>query len=51
MVEWLVVTTTLKLACFVTLALLLIGIPISWWLSVTKNRFRGVVEALVVVEG
>ncbi len=46
MVEWLVVTTTLKLAFFVTLALLLIGIPISWWLSVTKNRFRGVAEAV-----
>ncbi len=46
MIDWLVVTTTLKLAFFVTLALLLIGIPISWWLSVTKSRLRGVAEAV-----
>ncbi|RQW62110.1 molybdate ABC transporter permease subunit [Vibrio viridaestus] len=46
MVDWLVVTTTLKLAFFVTLALLLIGVPISWWLCSTENRFKGVVEAV-----
>lgn len=46
MIDWLVVTTTLKLAFFVTLALLLIGVPISWWLSVTNSRFRGVAEAV-----
>ncbi len=46
MVDWLVVATTLKLALFVTLALLLIGIPISWWLSNSQSRFKGIVEAV-----
>ena len=46
MVDWLVVATTLKLAFIVTAALLVIGIPISWWLSHSQSRFKGVVEAV-----
>lgn len=45
-VDVLVITTTLKLAFVVTIWLLLLGVPTAWWLSVTHNRFRGVVESV-----
>ena len=40
---------TLKLATTVTLLLLLIGIPIAWWLSQTKSRWKGVISAIVAL--
>lgn len=35
-----------KLAFFVTLILLIIGIPFAWYLSSTKSRFKPVLEAV-----
>ena len=40
---------TLKLACVVTLLLLLIGTPIAWWLSRTHSRWKGPVSAVVAL--
>lgn len=41
-----VIATTLKLALVVTFWLLLIGIPVAWWLSSTRSRYKGVVVAV-----
>ena len=35
-----------KLAFFVTLILLIIGIPFAWFLSTTKSKFKPVLEAI-----
>jgi len=40
------VLTTLKLAGVTTIILILIGTPISWWLSQTKWRYKVLIEAL-----
>jgi molybdate transport system permease protein len=38
---------TLKLACVVTLILLVVGTPIAWWLARTSSRWKASVSALV----
>ena len=38
-----------KLALTVTLLLLLIGLPLAWWLSRTSCRLKGVFEALIAL--
>ncbi|WED24087.1 molybdate ABC transporter permease subunit [Vibrio sp. JC009] len=48
-VDFGVVTTTLKLALVVTTWLLIIGIPVSWWLANSEFRFKGVVVALLTL--
>ena len=40
---------TLSLAISATLSLLVIGVPIAWWLANTKMRIKPVVEALVAL--
>ena len=40
---------TLQLATVTVLVLLVIGIPISWWLAHTRTRFRPVFEAIVAL--
>jgi molybdate transport system permease protein len=40
---------TLKLAGVVTLLLLIVGTPISWWLARTRSRLKGVVGAVVAL--
>ncbi len=40
---------TLKLATVVTLLLLIIGIPIAWWLARTRSAFKGIVGAVVAL--
>ncbi len=40
---------TVKLASTVTVFLLLIGTPISWWLARTRSRLKGVVSAVVAL--
>ncbi|WP_236009280.1 molybdate ABC transporter permease subunit [Vibrio ulleungensis] len=44
-----VITTTLKLALVVTSWLLLIAIPIAWWLATTTNRHKSIVSALLTL--
>ncbi|WP_455757301.1 molybdate ABC transporter permease subunit [Sulfurimonas sp.] len=36
-----------KLAAITTIILFIIAVPISWWLSQTKNRFKPMIEAIV----
>jgi len=40
---------TLRLAFTTTVILLLIGTPLAWWLSQTRSRFRGAIEALIAL--
>lgn len=40
---------TFKLAIVTTLILLLIGIPLAWWLARTKWRFKFLLEAIIAL--
>jgi molybdate transport system permease protein len=40
---------TLQLAAFTTLALIVIGTPVAWWLSQTHSRTKPVIEALTAL--
>lgn len=40
---------TLRLAATTTLILLVLGTPLAWWLSGTRNRLKPVVEALTAL--
>jgi molybdate transport system permease protein len=40
---------TLQLAAVTTLALLMVGTPIAWWLSQTRSRIKPVIEALTAL--
>jgi molybdate transport system permease protein len=43
------IVLTLQLATVTVLVLLVIGIPISWWLAHTRTRFRPVFEAVIAL--
>ncbi len=47
MIDWSPIILTAKLATLTTLLLLLIGIPIAYWLATTTARSKPVVETLV----
>ena len=47
MIEFEPLWLTLKLAFVTTLILLVISIPLAWWLAYKKNNFKTVVEAVV----
>jgi molybdate transport system permease protein len=40
---------TLKLACITTLLLLVIGLPVAWWLSKGRSVFKLVMEAIITM--
>ncbi|TRX75599.1 molybdate ABC transporter permease subunit [Pseudomonas mangiferae] len=40
---------TLELATLTTLLLLLLGMPLAWWLARTRSRLKGVVGAVVAL--
>ena len=40
---------TAKLALMVTLILMSLGIPLAWWLSRTRSRWKGGIEALIAL--
>jgi len=40
---------TLKLACITTLVLLIIGLPVAWWLSKGRSLIKVVLEALITM--
>ncbi len=46
---WLATLLTLKLASTTTLVLLVISIPLGWWLSQSKNRIKPIIEACVTL--
>jgi molybdate transport system permease protein len=45
--DWQPLLLTFKLAGLTTLILCVIGIPLAWWLSSTRFRYKPVLEALV----
>ncbi len=45
--DWTPLILTLKLASVTTLILLIIGVPLSYWLAYSKFRFKFIIEALV----
>ncbi|MDT0677282.1 molybdate ABC transporter permease subunit [Zunongwangia sp. F117] len=47
MIEWEPLLLTFKLAAISTLILLIIGVPLAYWLAHTKTRLKPVVEAVV----
>ncbi|MBF0471335.1 MAG: molybdate ABC transporter permease subunit [Gammaproteobacteria bacterium] len=47
--DLLALAVTVKLAALSTLLLLLVGIPLAWWLVRTASRWRGVVHLLVAL--
>ncbi|MEL7116594.1 MAG: molybdate ABC transporter permease subunit [Pseudomonadota bacterium] len=47
--NWGPIWLTLQLAGITTVILLLIGIPLAWWLAHTRTRLRPVLEALVAL--
>ncbi|WP_263141186.1 molybdate ABC transporter permease subunit [Pseudomonas sp. RIT-PI-AD] len=40
---------TLRLAALTTLLLLILGMPLAWWLARTRSRLKGVIGALVAL--
>lgn len=47
--NWSAIVLTLKLASCVSLILLVVGLPIAWWLSQTRWRGKFLVEAVVAL--
>ena len=43
------IVLTLQLATVTVLVLLVIGIPVSWWLAHTRTRFRPIFEAVIAL--
>jgi len=43
------ILVTLKLASITTAILLILGTPLAWWLSQTRNRFKTVLESVVAL--
>ncbi|WP_380052446.1 molybdate ABC transporter permease subunit [Falsihalocynthiibacter sp. SS001] len=46
---WPSIRLSLQLASLTTLILLIFGIPLAWWLTVTRSRFRAVVETITAL--
>lgn len=46
---WDAIALTLKLATVTTVVLLLLGTPLAWWLTRTRSRLKGAVNALVAL--
>lgn len=49
MIEWQAIALTLKLALVSTSLLLVVGIPLAWWLSQTQSKFKSAIEALITL--
>lgn len=47
MIDWEPLTLTFKLAFVATVLLLIISIPLAYWLAHTRNRIKPVIETLV----
>ncbi|MFU8785471.1 molybdate ABC transporter permease subunit [Aliidiomarina sp.] len=47
--DWQAIALTLKLAVISTLVLLVLAIPLAWWLSQTRSRARPLLEAIVAL--
>jgi molybdate transport system permease protein len=49
MLDWQAINVTLKLAFFTVLVLLMVGMPLAWWLSRTKTKGKVVIEAVTAL--
>jgi len=47
--DFVALITTLKMAGFSTIILLIIGTPIAWYLAKMQNRFKVIIEAIVAL--
>lgn len=47
--HWPALWLTLKLACFTVLVLVLIGLPLAWWLAKYKGIFKPLLEAFIAL--
>lgn len=47
--DWVAVGLTVKLAALTTLVLAVVGLPLAYWLAMTRRRWRPVVDAAVAV--
>src|SRR5437868_434969 len=47
--NWQAIALTLRLACWVAAILLLIGLPIAYWLTYSRWRWKFIVEAVVAL--
>lgn len=46
---WPAISLTLQLAFFSTLVLMIMSVPLAWWLTVSTRRFKPLIEALVTL--
>lgn len=49
MIDWEAVWLSVRLALATTVVLLVIGMPLAWWLARTRRRWRPLVEAVVAL--
>ena len=49
MIDWQAVWLTIRLASMTVLILLCLGVPLAWWLSQTRSRFKTGIEALTAL--
>jgi molybdate transport system permease protein len=47
--DWTAVALTVRLAALTTAALVLVGIPLAYWLATTHRRWRPIVDAAVAI--
>jgi molybdate transport system permease protein len=47
--DWGAIILTLRLAACTTLILLLLGVPLAWWLGTTRWRWRFLLEAVIAL--
>ena len=47
--DWSAIRLSLELATLTIVVLLLIGVPIAWWLARTRSRWKGLIGALVAL--
>ncbi|MDU8941991.1 molybdate ABC transporter permease subunit [Ovoidimarina sediminis] len=46
---WDAIFLTLKLAAVTTVILIVLGLPLAWWLATTRSRVRPVIEAITTL--
>lgn len=49
MIDWQAVALTLRLAAATTAVLLVIGVPLAWWLTRSRRPWRPLVEAVIAL--
>lgn len=47
MIDWLPLWLSLRLALFTTVILLVLGIPLAWWLAYSRHRWKVIAEACI----